>query len=291
MSGSPTIIGLLFAGALCLVLYAGYQLFRDVPTDDSTYRDRPPLLYRMTWPIILFIAFNARWLISEKVHDRSLRALERAGQDYALTPVQFIAGKIVSAVVAGIFAWFMSDLMSVKPLGLIVTAMVLGYFYPNLWLQEQTKKRNLKILKALPFFIDLLTLSVEAGLNLSGGLVQASTKSPAGPLNVEVNRVLREVRAGKSRIDALRAFAERLDFGPITSFVSAIIQGETTGSSLGPILRAQADQRRSERFLRAEKLAMEAPIKMLGPLIIFIFPCTFIIIGFPIVMKFLASGI
>ena len=116
-------------------------------------------------------------------------------------------------------------------------------------------------------------------------------KSSGGPLGIEINRVLREVRAGKARIDALRDFSTRLDFTPITSFVSALIQGEKTGSSLGPILRAQSDQRRSERFLRAEKLAMEAPVKMLGPLIFFIFPCTFIVIGFPIAMKFLASGL
>ena len=99
------------------------------------------------------------------------------------------------------------------------------------------------------------------------------------------------MRAGKARIDALRDFSARLDFTPITSFVSALVQGEKTGSSLGPILRAQAEQRRTERFLRAEKLAMEAPVKMLGPLIFFIFPCTFIVIGFPIAMKFLASGL
>jgi tight adherence protein C len=85
--------------------------------------------------------------------------------------------------------------------------------------------------------------------------------------------------------------AERLDTAPISSLVSALVQGDITGSSLGPILRAQSEQRRSERFQRAEKLAMEAPVKMLGPLIMFIFPCTFIVIAFPIVMKFLQSGL
>ncbi len=288
---SQLIIGLIFAAAVVLFLYSFYELFRVVPLEDASYRDKPPLLYRLLWPAIRFVEFNLSRLMGKKSLDRTLTALERGGQSYALTPSQFIAGQCVSALVGALFAWFMGNLLDAKPLGLIVTGFVLGYFYPNLWLKEQTKKRNLAILKALPFFIDLLTLSVEAGLNLSGGLVQAATKSPPGPLNVEINRVLREIRAGKSRVEALRDLATRLDFSPVTSFVSAIIQGETTGSSLGPILRAQADQRRSERFLRAEKLAMEAPVKMLGPLIIFIFPCTFIIIGFPIVMKFLASGI
>jgi tight adherence protein C len=76
----------------------------------------------------------------------------------------------------------------------------------------------------------------------------------------------------------------------VSSLVSALVQGELMGYSLGPILRAQSDQRRTERFQRAEKLALEAPVKMLGPLILFIFPCTFVVIGFPIVTKFLGSG-
>jgi len=166
-----------------------------------------------------------------------------------------------------------------------------GFVYPDIWLSDHTKKRNLAILKAMPFFLDIVTLSIEAGLNLTGALQKAVDKCKAGPLMVEINRVLRDVRAGKPRIEALRDLAERMDYAPISSLVSALVQGELMGSSLGPILRAQSDQRRTERFQRAEKLAMEAPVKMLGPLIMFIFPCTFIVIGFPIVVKFLTSGI
>jgi tight adherence protein C len=92
-------------------------------------------------------------------------------------------------------------------------------------------------------------------------------------------------------VDALRDMADRLDYGPVSSLASALVQGELMGASLGPVLRTQADQRRTERFQRAEKLAMEAPVKMLGPLIMFIFPCTFVVIAFPIVVKFLGSGL
>ena len=119
----------------------------------------------------------------------------------------------------------------------------------------------------------------------------AVDRSKPGPLMSEINRVLRDIRAGKPRVDALRDLAERMDFAPVSSLVSALVQGELMGSSLGPVLRAQSDQRRTERFQRAEKLAMEAPVKMLGPLILFIFPCTFIVLGFPIVMKFLSAGL
>ena len=107
----------------------------------------------------------------------------------------------------------------------------------------------------------------------------------------EFQRVLRDIRAGKPRATSLRDMAGRLNETSVTNFTIAVIQAESMGMSLGPILRAQADQRRIERFLRAEKLAMEAPVKMLFPLIAFIFPCTFIVLFFPIVMKFMNSGL
>jgi tight adherence protein C len=105
-----------------------------------------------------------------------------------------------------------------------------------------------------------------------------------------LNRTLRDIRAGRNRSEALRSLAERVQMPAISSLVSALTTAEKQGMNIGPILRAQAEQRRNERFLRAEKLAMEAPVKMLFPLIAFIFPCTFIAIGFPIAMKFLQSG-
>jgi tight adherence protein C len=107
----------------------------------------------------------------------------------------------------------------------------------------------------------------------------------------EFQRVMRDIRAGKGRAASMREMAERLDESAVSNFVTAVIQAEVMGMNLGPVLRAQADQRRSERFLRAEKLAMEAPVKMLLPLIGFIFPCTFIVLFFPIAMKFMNSGL
>ncbi|WP_027016287.1 type II secretion system F family protein [Comamonas composti] len=285
------IASLLLALALVGCLVAVYKLFRQAPEEDRSYKDKPPRLFRLTWPVINLLANSLNWAIGSKSKERYTTALQRAGQDYALNPQQFFAGKVVSAITGALLGLVFQAMLEMQGLGLMLTLAVMAFFYPDLWLAEVTKKRNLAILKALPFFIDLLTLSIEAGLNLAGAMQQAMAKSAEGPLTVEINRVLRDVRAGKARIDALRDFAQRLDFVPVTSFVSALIQGEKTGSSLGPILRAQAEQRRTERFLRAEKMAMEAPVKMLGPLILFIFPCTFIVLGFPIAMKFLASGL
>lgn len=128
----------------------------------------------------------------------------------------------------------------------------------------------------------MITLSVESGLNLNGAIRQAVDKSPPGPVRQEFEKIVRDVKTGVSRSDAFRKMGKRIDDQSIKSLVSSIIQAEKMGMNIGPILRSQADQRRIERFQKAEKMAMEAPVKLLFPLVAFIFPCTFIVIGFPV---------
>ncbi len=277
--------------AVAVLAFSVARLFAEVPKDDRRYMDPPPRFYKVLWPFILLIAHYLGWLVRDSYLKRTREALRRAGQDYALTAVQFFAGKVLSALLGTAFGWALGDMMNLPGLALPALCGAAAFFYPDLWIKERTKQRNLRILKALPFFLDIVTLAVEAGLNLSSALQQAIEKLPEGPLPIEINRVLRDVRAGRPRVEALRDFSARLDFTPVTSLVSALVQGEMMGSSLAPILRAQSEQRRTERFQRAEKLAMEAPVKMLGPLILCIFPCTFIVIAFPIVVKFLTLGL
>ena len=285
---NPWLVALLIGGALALGIAAVLGLVRELGTADSTWRDRPPLGFRMLWPLVNVMANTFGFLLNEERANSLTARLHKGGQAYALTAQQFFGGKLAGMLVGVLAGWIVGG---DDPWMWIIGAVVLCWVYPDIWLRDHTKARNLAILKALPFFLDIVTLSVESGLNLTGALAQAVDKCKPGPLVVEINHVLRDVRAGKPRVESLRDLAERLDFSPVTSLVSALVQGELMGSSLAPILRAQSDQRRTERFLRAEKLAMEAPVKMLGPLILFIFPCTFIMLGFPIVMKFLASGL
>ncbi len=281
----------IFAATIVLFIVSSRRIVAEVPRDDRQYMDPPPRFYRVTWPLVLITAHHFGWLMREASSVRIRESLRRAGQDYTLTPAQFFAGKLlamamVALVLGSIMAWIGQSAVTFGLAG-----AVFGFYWPEIWLRDMAKSRNLRILKGLPFFLDIVTMAVEAGLNLSSALQQAVEKMPPGPLVVEINRLLREVRAGKPRTDALRDMAARLDFGPINSVVSALVQGEMMGSSLAPILRAQSEQRRTERFQRAEKLALEAPVKMLGPLIFCIFPCTFIVIGFPIVVQIMTSGI
>jgi tight adherence protein C len=287
----PLLIAVLIAIAVTLAVISTRQIVVEVPNDDRQYMDPPPRFYRLTWPLVRLLAFHCGWAISPATAARIHDALRRAGQDYTLTPVQFFAGKVLAAVMFGVgLAWISSKMGSGVLIGGMAGALA-GFFLPEMWLKDMTKARNLKILKRLPFFLDIVTMAVEAGMNLSSALQKSVEKMPQGPLLTEINRLLREVRAGKPRVDGLRDMAARLNFQAMNSLVSALVQGELMGSSIGPILRAQAEQRRTERFQRAEKLALQAPVKMLGPLILCIFPCTFIVIGFPIFTQLMKSGL
>jgi tight adherence protein C len=286
----PWLLAAVFGGCAALIAAWLSQRANEVPDEDRTYRDRPPVSMRTTWWLIQWIAHDLGPLLPVGYCQRLLGKLRLAGLDYALSPAQFVAARIVAAVVAAGLALFLLHSFHMR-LWLVLPAAAIGYLYPAIWLRDQMVLRRHRTLKTLPFVLDLMTLCVEAGLNLSGALQQAVSKGPEGPLRDELARVLRDMRAGKPRVQALRQLAERMDEPSIHSMVSALIQAENTGMDLGPVLRAQAEQRRTERFVRAEKLAMEAPVKLLLPLIAFIFPCTFLILFFPIAMKFLALGL
>jgi len=284
--------------AVALVAWVISKALAAVPEEDRAYKDPPPLAFRIVWWPIQWVTYYTRAMISAKAQARLMARLRQAGLDYCLSPAQYQASRLVGAsVLAGVAWWVVDSFVQGRAPSwgsyaqLMVLAGLLGFVYPAIWLKDRIAARRKQLLKMLPFYLDIITLCVEAGLNLQGAITQSVAKGPAGVLRDEFQRVLRDIRAGKPRAESLRAMAARLNEPAVGNFVIAVIQAESMGMNLGPVLRAQADQRRAERFLRAEKLAMEAPVKMLLPLIAFIFPCTFIVLFFPIVMKFLNSGL
>ena len=292
---NPTVVSVAFGAGIgvstMLVSLVLGRAVADVPDEDRTYLDRPPIGFRLVWWPIQWISYYLGRLLPARYRQAEMIKLRKAGLDYTMSPEQYIAGRIVAAVLAAALAAWLADSFLQPPKWYAICAAAFAYLYPAIWLKDRIDARKRLLLKQLPFYLDIITLCVEAGLNLSGAFEQAMRRGPAGPLREEIARILRDVRAGKSRTDSLRTFAERMNEPAVGSLVSALIQAESMGMNLGPILRAQAEQRRTERFTRAEKLAMEAPVKMLFPLIAFIFPCTFVVIAFPIVMKFMASGL
>ncbi len=297
-----TLIIVLFALAVglsfALVAWLISRALADVPNEQRQYKDAPPIGFRLVWWPIQWISHYIEVFLSAKIYNKLSVKLRQAGLDYTINPAQFIAARLLgAALVASVLWWIVGSFdktNSFKLSAYLQAALygsLMGWFYPVIWLNDRLTNRKKELLKSLPFYLDIITLCVEAGLNMQGALNQSVAKGPKGVLRDEFQRVLRDVRAGKGRADSLRDMAERLNEPSATNFTTAVIQAESMGMNLGPVLRAQADQRRIERFLRAEKLAMEAPVKMLFPLIAFIFPCTFIVLFFPIVMKFMNSGL
>ena len=286
VAGFALAAGLSFA----LIAWVVSRLAAAVPEQDRTWFDPPPWGFRLLWwPLQWLAHYLDPWLSAAREAALLIR-LRSAGLDYALNPAQFLAGRLLWGFVFGLVGAWLADSFHFPAIWPALIAFMFGFIYPTIWLRDRIEVRRRQALKSLPFMLDLITLCVESGLNLAGAIGQAVDKGPAGALKDEFARLLRDIRAGKPRSEALRELAARMNMPAVSSFVSTLIQAEATGMSLGPILRAQADQRRIERFARAEKLAMEAPVKLLFPLIFFIFPCVFAILMFPIVIKFMASG-
>lgn len=286
--------------SVALIAWLVSRALAEVPSEDREFKDPPPVGFRLLWWPIQWVSHFLDNIIPGKARARLAARLLVAGLEFTVSPAQFVAARMIGAIVLACTACFVLSLVEEPANGGFSTVLygqvalsgaLSGWFYPVIWLRDRMALRKRELLKSLPFLLDIITLCVEAGLNMQGAMAQAVAKGPKGVLRSEFLRVLRDIRAGKQRAEALRAMAARLREPSITAFTTAVIQAESMGMSLGPVLRAQADQRRSERFLRAEKMAMEAPVKMLFPLIAFIFPCTFIVLFFPIVIKFMHSGL
>jgi tight adherence protein C len=208
--------------------------------------------------------------------------LERAGLDAHLQAGQWLALVSLSAAVSATACLAVSRAAGSALILQAATAAATGVALPCLWLRDRVVQRRNAILRELPGYLDLLTLGLEAGCAFGVALQLTVVRSAPGPLRLALERALQEIRAGRSRIEALQRLAQRLRVSSLSAAVAAIVQAEATGVSLSPVMRAQALRCTQERFARAEKRALEAPVKMLAPLVLCIFPCTFIVIGFPI---------
>ncbi len=215
--------------------------------------------------------------------------IQKAGNLQGITPDRLFAMQLAASIGCIIFYGFiLCWLLEALDFNVVfaIISLIVGFFYPTLiWLKGLIDKRTKTILKALPDVIDLLTLCVEAGLDFGAALRKIVDKGREGPLKEEFTKLEKEISMGASRIEALRNMSRRNDIDDLNSFLIAIIQAVKMGTSMGAILRTQAEQIRIKRSQRAEKIAAEAPIKMLAPLIICIFPTVFIILFVPIIMQ------
>ena len=292
----PTLIaisaGLCIAFTLCaLCLAAGRLPPRQIR--DESWRDDVPWL-RTLRPILQRFAPVADKRLNVKQRTSLQNRIGAAGLNYVITPPELTVVRWLCAIgallIVAFLAWrYQLWLSPYMPLLLLLPP--LGYAYADIWLRDSAKVRTHRIERDFPFFLDVLVLSMRAGLAFPAALRQATLQLPAGPMRQELSRLDREVRTGADRTHALFAMAQRIRLASISNFVAVVAQSEESGGSITNALMEQARQRRRERFARAEKLANQAPVKLLFPLVAFLFPVTFIILGFPIVRDVSSSGL
>ena len=245
-----------------------------------------PFLERTLKPLANRLSGFVSRMTSSSFTDRTEKRLALAGNPGDLRVADWLGIKAIAAVVsAGIFFVLFGLLAGNILQGVAFGAVGIGFGYivPEFWLGGRVKARQKAILLQIPDALDLLTISVRAGLGFDAALGKVVEKMK-GPLVDEFRRALAEVRVGKARRDALRDIMPRTEVVPLSNFIGAIIQAEQLGVSISKVLQVQSEQLRIERRQRAEEMAAKAPIKMLFPLVGCIFPSLFIVILGPAII-------
>lgn len=253
-----------------------------------------PFSERIILPMIRQLGQMSTKFTPEAALEATQKKLDLAGNPGNLDPKMFMAIRIIASVGLG-FLLLIVFAASARPdtnwlQNLLFTggAIALGYYLPDMFLSSKIARRQEEVVKALPDALDLLTVCVEAGLGFDAAMNKLVEKWD-NELALAFGRALQEVRLGKTRRDALRDMSARLDVADVTSFVAAVLQAEQLGVSMGKILRIQSEQMRMKRRQRAEQKAHQAPILMLFPMAIFIFPTIYIVLLGPAVFTVLNS--
>ncbi len=255
--------------------------------NDQGKRQASNPLVRITRP--LFSQYVAPMIRGKALWENQRRGYRRklisAGLKDELTPDEFIAFKFFLILFFPLVGGFLKagDFIDLE-VGTILASGVLGWFYPDLWIKGRIQKRQGEILKSMPFIVDLLALSTEAGLDFVGAIGKVVDKAKSSPLVDEFSQLLKEIKVGSSRQEALRELSLRVGMTEINSFVAILISADQMGASIGKILRQQSDQIRAERMLRAEKAGAAAGQKLLLPIILLILPAVMLMIFGPFLL-------
>jgi tight adherence protein C len=260
------------------------QLQGGDPRDRKT-EEHLSLSQRMILPLTGSLVELARRLFPRSLLLGVEQRLIVAGEPMTLNT--FLTFQMMSAVIflflPAVLVFAMGLGFSLVSIGFIIVFAAIGLIMPHMWLSQRIGQRQSVIIKGLPDAFDLITTCVEAGLGLDAALTRVSEKVQ-GPFADELRRTLREISLGRMRRDALKELGDRTGVPDLVTFVNAVIQAERMGSSVGAVLRVQSEQLRVRRRQRAEEQAYKAPVKMIFPLVLCIFPTLFIVILGPAVI-------
>jgi len=299
------IITIIVLGVLGALVFFGLRVFRQSELDsadpimarlaEATQRGetvsleeaelQQPFFERVIIPMMKKIGEISTRFTPQKLLQETTLKLELAGNPGRIDASTFLATRFVIAALFGGLLLFVSifsnnDWSMGRIFATVVGFTVLGFFFPQLWLQGRINARQQEVRKAMPDALDLLTICVEAGLGFDAAMSKVAEKWET-ELSIMFGRCIREVQLGKPQREALRDMADRVGLPELTSFVAAVIQSQILGVSLSKVLRIQSDQMRMKRRQRAEELAHQAPVKMIIPMTFLTFPTIMLILTIP----------
>lgn len=254
-----------------------------------------PFQERIIYPVARKLGELAVKFTPQNALQSVSRKLELAGNPGRLEPTVFLALQFVAAGVFGVILFLAITLGQTDwPLGqkflIVIGGVLIGFFFPQIWLTSRVNRRQKEIRKSMPDALDLLTICVEAGLGFDAAMAKVAEKWES-ELSLAFARVIQEIQLGKIRREALRDMADRIGIPEMTSFVAAVIQSELLGVSMAKVLRIQSDQMRVRRRQAAEEEAHKAPVKMLIPMALLIFPSLIIVLMTPAGLRLMNSAL
>lgn len=238
--------------------------------------------------------FTVKYAVKYKnlsVRKKINKMILTAGLSKELNVDEFIGMQLLWGILfPGLFATLNFALEFGFFFGIFILMVPIGYYLPILYANREKRNREISVRADLPFYADLLALSTEAGLDFISAIHRIVEKADNGVLADELGNVLRDIKLGSSRADALKGMASRLDISEITSFVAVLVDADSTGASISQVLKDQSVQIRLERFVRAEKAGARASQSMLIPMMIFIMPAVFIALIGPVILQLIYGG-
>jgi tight adherence protein C len=251
----------------------------------------PGFSERILSPLMDRLTGLGRRLTPADNNERLRAKLDAAGNPPGMTTdrlTAFKGGGFVGALLLGLVLTSLTGLSLMPTLAICVAAALAGYYAPNMWLYQKAHDRAGQTQRDLPDALDLLTISVEAGLGFDAALSQVA-RNTHGPLAQELARVLQEMQLGAGRSEALRSLAQRSSLPELKGFVTSMVQADAFGIPIGRVLRVQGKEMRDKRRQRAEEMAQKVPVKILFPLIFCILPTLFIAVMGPGVITMMTA--
>ena len=243
-----------------------------------------PLVHRLMLPILSYYDLK-----NHKLNIK--REIQSAGLGQEMNEEEYLGLQGLLGIILPLVLLVVNIFFNVNyPLWLIAFFAVFGFFFPYLYVKGNKDIRKSQVLVDLPFVVDLLALSTEAGLDFIGAISKVVDKMSGGALAEELAQVLRDLKLGSSRAEALNALSWRLNMSELSSFVAVLVTADSLGASIGGVLRQQSEQMRQERFVRAEKAGAEASQKIFIPLVLFILPAVLLMVFGPVILQFMGGG-